>query len=163
MQLDKFEEWLRELRREDDLLVGELQIPFLDQEEPIEVCFVGQEGAVTEAQMSTLRSYLGRLDDLHQKAVERIFTEYQATVETYREAFREWKDDPDENAPYICAPEELASLLVYQTMFVPSSREVGTFGMGFWAKWEVEHGVGLRFEEWQITESGENSVHFQFE
>ncbi|EAT11592.1 hypothetical protein HF888_12275 [Bermanella marisrubri] len=162
MHLEKLEEWLRSLRQEDDLLVGEIRVPFLSQEDPIEVCFVGQQSAVTDNQLNTMRGYLERVEDYHAKAVERIFNEYQATIEISREAFREWKENPDVSAPRIDKPDELASLLVYQSMFIPAWREVGTFGMGFWAKWEVEHGVGLRFEDWQISEAGENAVHFQF-
>lgn len=163
MQLKNLDEWLDGLRQEDDLLVGELQVSFLRQKESIEVCFVGQEGAVTESQLDTLRGYLERLDSIHQQAVERIFADYQAGADSYRKAFLEWGEDPNENVPLVRAAEELAPVLLYQSLFIPSWKEVGIFGMGFWAKWEVEHGVGLRFEGWRISDAGENAVHFQFE
>ena len=58
MQLESLAEWLEGLRKEDDLLVGELHVPFLQQKESIEVCFVGQKRAVTESQQKTLLGYL---------------------------------------------------------------------------------------------------------
>ncbi|WP_447957402.1 DUF6985 domain-containing protein [Vreelandella sp. EE7] len=163
MQLGKLDQWLDGLLKEDDLLVGELQVPFLRQKEPIEICFIGQERMVTDSQLDTLRGYLERLDAVHQQTLERIFTDYQAGADSYRKAFQEWGEDPDENVPLVRSVEGLAPLLLYQSLFIPSWREIGTFGMGFWTKWEVEHGVGIKFERWQLSEAGENAIHFQFE
>ncbi|MCW8128680.1 DUF6985 domain-containing protein [Microbulbifer halophilus] len=162
MQLENLDEWLEGLRKEDDLLVGELHVPFLRQKELIEVCFVGQERAVTESQQNTLLGYLDRVDTIHKHTVERIFTDYQASVDIYRKAIQEWGEAPDENAPHVRSAEDLAPVLLYQSLFIPSWKGIGTFGMGFWAKWEVEHGVGLKFDGWRVSEAGENAVHFQF-
>lgn len=163
VQLENLAEWLEGLRKEDDLLVGELHVPFLQQKESIEVCFVGQKRAVTESQQKTLLGYLEQLDTIHQQAVERIFTDYQTNVDIYRRAFQEWGEDPDEHVPLINSAEDLAPILLYQSLFIPSWKDVGTFGMGFWAKWEVEHGVGIKFEGWRLLEAGGNAVHFCFE
>lgn len=163
MQLVIPNDWISALRQDDDLLVGNLSLPFLTQTEPVEVCFIGQESGVTEEQIATLSGYLAKADTIHQEALLRIFADYKISQESYRQAFREWGEDPDENAPRITRPEELATLLLYQTLFIPARTEVGTFGMGFWAKWEREHGIGLRYLEWKLSEAGENAIHFSFE
>nr|WP_275978010.1 hypothetical protein [Idiomarina rhizosphaerae] len=145
------------------MLVGELHVPFLRQKESIEVCFVGQKRAVTESQQKTLLGYLEQIDTIHRQAVERISIDYQANVDIYRRAFQEWGEDPDVHAPLVNSAEDLAPVMLYQSLFIPSWKDLGTFGMGFWAKWEVEHGVGIKFESWRLLEAGENSVHFRFE
>ncbi len=156
------ENWLSTLKRDDDLLIGYLTLPFLQQSQSIEVSFVNVNTEPSEVQLNTLHVYMEKLESIHKEVIRYIFQEYQSTVQVYRAFFNELGEDANANAPIITASDQLSSLLLYQSFFIPEIEKSGLFGMGFWAKWEQEHGIGVRFESWKISEIGECSIHFQF-
>lgn len=153
--------WLSTLVREDDCLTGEWPMTFGGRKGMVTVSFVTGAGEPTGRQVNTLTTYLEREGELSAKALAAIFERYQRTVEKYRTAFREWGEDPDALAPMTTDPEELLPLLELQTMFVPAEGE-GAFGLGFWSRWEREHGIGVRFSGWKVAEAGDGEVHFAF-
>lgn len=157
-------EWFDSLKRDDDLLIGELVVPFLEQMMSIEVSLVCAEGQrPTSVQRKTVDGFASRYDRIYVEVLQGIFRQYQSVVHRYREAFLEWGEDPDENAPLIKDSSELRDLVILQRLFIPKVDIVGTFGLGFWSKWEREHGVGVRYVDWSLDEVGESEVHFSFE
>jgi hypothetical protein len=155
--------WFASLRKKDELFIGEIAIPFLGQKPAIEVWFEcpGRKKP-SKVQRDTFEGYASETTRIHRDTLRRIFQRYQMVVKQYRTTFSEWGEDPDENAPLISKPSELSGLLVYQVLFIPDKRSTGTFGMGFWSKWEREHGVGVRYVNWSLDEVGNNEVHFSF-
>lgn len=153
--------WNENLKREDDLLIGELNLSFLGVSTKVEVCFIQKESSPSPIQLETLNGYLNNSESIHSVVAEAIYVEYRASLLNYRRAIVSWGENPDELAPIISDKCELAPLLIYQTLFIQDSEVPGEFGMGFWSKWEQEHGLGVKFVGWELGQLDENSIHYQ--
>lgn len=164
MELSQLNEWVKALRREDNCLAGSLSLPFGGRSVDVDVSIeVGETGVATDAQLATLGGLFERVSDIRGQVLDRVFGDYQKVVEKYRKAYREWGEDPDKNAPLVAGPEQLAPLLEPTSLFIPANYGAGTFGMGFWSRWEQEHGVGVQFVLWHLTDVGESAIHFDFD
>lgn len=153
--------WFKRLCREDDLLVGELELSFLGVDTTVEICFIQRGKAPSRIQIETINGYLQHLVEIHSAAANSIYAQYNASLADYRRAFTEWGSEPDEFAPFLSKAYELAPLLTYQSLFIQDAETTGEFGMGFWSKWEQEHGVGVKFVNWELQQVDENSIHYQ--
>jgi len=154
-------EWLKSLRREDDLLIGEMDLSFLGNSNKVEICFIQDNDCPSLSQIDTLAGYIKDLDKFHCVSAKAIFDAYKESNDLYRGAFIEWGENPDEFAPIVSQKQELESLVIYQSLFIQASESPGEFGMGFWCRWDQEHGFGIKFVDWCINDIGENSIHFQ--
>lgn len=99
---------------------------------------------------------LSRLHSLEDSVAAAAFKYYQFLVEAFRH-------DEEVQLPVASDAESLKQFYRLTTIFLPNEFEEGYFGLGFECEFEVEHGLGIRFRNWQIEEVGDEEVGFSLD
>lgn len=144
--------WKETLRIEHEALVGEATLSLLQADGPVALDFGGST-ALTPAMEAAVDALLARLPSMENNIAEVAFTSYQAI----------WAEFHDEDVfPEATDAKALKPFYQLQHIYLPEEPEVGRFGLGFECEWEIEHGFGLQFRNWQIVEIGGEAEAFSF-
>lgn len=134
---------------------GEQKIKFFGKEKTIILSIDGsEEGEFQQAQKDAYRNFVNNMDEIIEKVEDALFDYYQEIYMDYRESFD--SEEVDKLVPVIKEKEELAKLMTPTQLIIKRVRKNGIrrVGLLFDCTWEVEHGVGVKIENEEITEVG---------
>ena len=152
-------EWQDTLRvSEYEGVLAEVPIPFLQHESLVRIIFNVDTTTVEEAKQVErfVNQILNRLPSLEKSIATASFKYYQFLVEAFRH-------DEEVQLPVATDAESLKQFYKLTTIFLPNEFEVGYFGLGFKCEFEIEHGLGIRFRNWQIEEVGDEEQGFSLD
>ena len=163
MQSKQLRAWLGELEQEDRVKLGSFEHVFLGVPVDLEVHFAASaEQRVSPRQKATLRGFLSTRERLEKRLSKALFRRYQRIFALQHASYAASGIDVDDYLPAISEVAQLAPLLTLQSMYLPRRRAVGTFGLGFWAAWDREQGLGVRIVDWKVRCIGIFDAHRRY-
>ncbi|UOQ78739.1 hypothetical protein MUN84_09495 [Hymenobacter sp. 5516J-16] len=151
--------WKDTVRTDEfDDLVAEVSLNLLQATEPVRLCF-GVDTTLEEAKAAevVVNELLQKLPSLEGTIANAAFKYYQLLVKALSEY--------GESYSLPVADDAAALRQFYQLMAIhlPFELEAGHFGLEFRCEFEEEHGMGIRFRNWQIEEVGDGSEAFSLD
>lgn len=101
---------------------------------------------------------LTRLPALEEAVSAASFKYYQFLVEAFRKSYGD-----EVQLPVATDAASLEQFYQLTAIYLPNEFEEGYFGLGFECEFEIAHGLGIRFRNWQIEEVGDESEGFSLE
>ena len=135
--------------------IGEQKIKIFEQEKTIILSIDGsEEGEFQEAQKDAYKNFIHNMNDIIRKVEDALFDSYQEVYIDYREMFN--SEEVDKLVPIIKDKRELANLMSPTQLIIRRVRKNGIrrVGLLFDCTWEIEHGVGVKIENEEVTEVG---------
>jgi hypothetical protein len=151
--------WQDSLRvSEYEGVLAEVPLLFLQHECLVRISFNVDTTTIEEAKEveGFVNQILSRLPSLEEIVATASFKYYQFLVEAFRH-------DEEVKFPVATDAESLKQFYRLTTIFLPNEFEAGYFGLGFECDFEIEHGLGIRFRNWQIEEVGDEEQGFSLE
>lgn len=110
-----------------------------------------------ENQIQAFKKFEERKEEFEKQVKKAIFNYYNEVVGEYRDRYG---DSADELAPLVKVPDEMEKLLEFQSLNIPYSFEDDerVIGVLFKAKWEIEHGVAVKFVNEEVIEVGYQDI-----
>ncbi|MFX3617493.1 MAG: hypothetical protein ACE3JK_08190 [Sporolactobacillus sp.] len=134
--------------------VKEIKIEMMGKKRNLQVVIDAEEDADFEdIQIKAYKKFFANIESIVKDAEEAIFRYYQIESPKYRTQLNE--SDTQKRAPKIENIAELYPLVTPKQFIFPMVFE-GKREAGFLCDclWEIEHGVGVKFENEKITEVG---------
>lgn len=152
-------EWLETVREEPcEGIIAEMPLSFLQREGSVRLCFdVDATVANAKAASASVNQLLNRLPSLESTVADATFKYYLFLVKAFRKMY-----GCEVRLPKAANADALKSFYQLTTIYMPEEDELkgGRFGLGFECDFDIEHGLGIRFCDWQIEEVGEESEVF---
>ena len=154
-------EWQDTLRvSEYEGVLAEVPLLFLQHEGLVRINFNVDTTTVEEARQveEFVNQILSRLPSLQQTVATASFKYYLFLVEAFRKSYGD-----EVQLPVATDDESLKQFYKLTTICLPNEFEAGYFGLGFECEFEIEHGLGIRFRNWQIEEVGDEEEGFSLD
>ena len=153
---DPVNDWTKTLRIEFDQAVADAHLDFLQHSGQVRLYFNVDTTTVQAATAFTdsVNQLLGRLPSLQNAVADAAFDGYSLLVEQLGK---------EESLPEANDAKALLPFYKLTAIYLPNEPQEGHFGLGFECEFEEEHGMGIRFHNWQIEESGDESVAFSLD
>ncbi len=154
-------DWQKTLREEEyEGVTGEVSLVFLRQLRTVRLSFIAYATTVDEAKAAEpiVNQLLSRLPALEATVATAAFAHYLFLVEAFRTSYGDQVQLPE-----AADAEALKPFYQLTTIYLPNEPEAGYFGLGFECEFEEEHGMGMRFRNWQIEEVADHEAAFSFE
>ena len=158
---NKMSEWQETLRVEEyEGVIAEMPFVFLQRNSLVKLRFNVDTTTVEEAKNveGFVSQILTRLPSLEDVVSAASFKYYQFLVEAFRKIYGEAVQ-----LPIATDAESLKQFYQLTTIYLPNEFKEGYFGLGFECEFEIEHGLGIRFRNWQIEEVGDESEGFSLD
>lgn len=157
------ENWKEKLRLEDDELVTSYSSKVFNTEIPIRV--MGTSDKIHRRQEQVISQLITEESRWIEKAIVGIIDYYKEVYPDYKMG---WElGGADENTienylPKEINREKLLKLISPSEIYINPEEECdpGRFGFGLECEWDEEHGLGVYFDNWRITEVGGMDVAF---
>ena len=127
-------------------------MPLPQAKEPVSLHFGGAT-ELTPTMEEVVNVLLAKLPSMERTITETVFSSYQDMASQFGD---------EDDFPVAADAEALKPFYQLRTIYLPYEHEEGRFGLGFECDWEVEHGFGLQFRNWQIVEVGGEAEAFSF-
>lgn len=116
------------------------------------------EGEIEPRQVEIVRAILAYTTDLRPEFERALFAYYQADVDgTYCAYGPDGEKIPGSGPPKLTAPSQVWPLIdgpeIYIKSFFRTPAAV-EFELSFNCEWDPEHGLGVRYQDWQPVEFG---------
>jgi hypothetical protein len=154
-------EWQDTLRvSEYEGVLAEVPLLFLQHEGLVRINFNVDTTTVEEARQveGFVNQILSRLPSLQEAVATASFKYYLFLVEAFRKSYGD-----EVQLPVATDAESLKQFYKLTTIYLPNEFEAGYFGLGFECEFEIEHGLGIRFRNWQIEEVGDEEEGFSLD
>lgn len=152
-------EWQRILRiTEYEGVTADVSITFLKHTNLVKLCFNVDTTTIEEAREAKefVNQILKHLPGLENAVSMAAFKYYQFLVDAFR-------NDAEVQLPVATDTESLKQFYQLTSIYLPNEFAQGYFGLGFECEFEIEHGLGIRFRNWQIEEVGDESEGFSLD
>ena len=149
-------DWQETLRIEFDQAVADVHLDFLQYSGPVRLYFNVDTTTVEAAKAlsDSVNRLISRLPSLEDAVADAAFKGYSLLAEQIGE---------EEHFPKAHDVKSLLPFYRLTAVYLPTEPQEGHFGLGFECEFEEEHGMGIRFRNWQIEESGDESVAFSLD
>ncbi|WP_088825900.1 MULTISPECIES: DUF6985 domain-containing protein [Listeria] len=133
-----------------------IQLEFFGQKYEMQIVIDAEEDADFEiAQIESYKNFFLDINKRINDAEEAVFNYYQKESLNYREQFMS-EEDRKKFVPEITKKEEVYFLvtpkqIMFPMVFADDKREAGFLCE---CTWEIEHGLGIKFEDEIVTEVG---------
>lgn len=151
-------EWQESLRVDEyEGVRAEVPFTFLNHKGLLKLSFNVDTTTVEEAKNvgGFVNQLLERLPALEDAVSAASFKYYKFLVDAFRKSYGN-----EVQLPVAIDTESLKPFYQLTTIYLPNEFEEGYFGLGFECEFEREHGLGIRFRNWQIEEVGDESEGF---
>jgi hypothetical protein len=145
-------------RSVSDLWERPIDLPFLGQVRAVRLwVLIDEEGGIEPPQAEAYRDFIGRVNRYMGSAEEAILRYYRSVCDNYRGKMGIGADD-DPKVPLIGSVGELARLVTLEGVYFKYGCDKPTCGLLCDCTWEEEHGLGVLFEEGEVTDVGFQDV-----
>jgi hypothetical protein len=149
--------WTETLREKDGGVLAEVRLDFLQRRVSVPLLFNVETITLEAAEEFTdsVNELLRRLPDLAAVVADAAFSYYSSHIEPH--------ENLERRLPVVANANALLPFYKLTFIYLPTQPEAGYFGLGFEWQLEIEHGMGIRFRDWQLKEIGDESVLFPLE
>ncbi|WBA40769.1 DUF6985 domain-containing protein [Hymenobacter canadensis] len=144
---------------ETEGLMADVPLDFVPSKPLVRLMFdlSGQVQTLTPEMAAAAEAVLQQLPGLNQSVAEAAFEHFQMMRQMCGDIYNE-----EDELLTAADATELQALYQLQTIYFPEEPEIGRFGLSFVCQWEIEHGFGLQFRNWNIVEVGGEAEAFSF-
>lgn len=156
-------DWKNNLKSDDDELVTSYFSAFFKIEIPIR--FIGTADEVRPNQEALVTEMIEYEDRWIEESIRAILEYYKEVYPDYRMGWElNGSDDVtiEQYLPEEIDREKLLKLITPSELFIAEEEnyEPGRFGFGLECEWDIEHGLGVSFNQWKASEVGGMDVAF---
>lgn len=144
--------WKDTLRTEHGEMVAQASLNLLQANGPVQIYFGGAT-ELTPTIQEAVNALLIKLPSMESDIAEATFSSYEEMLAQYGD---------EDGFPVAANSVALKPFYQLTAIYLPEEPEEGRFGLGFECEWEIEHGLGLQFRNWQIVETGGAAEAFSF-
>jgi len=161
--ISSMELWLKNIKLQDDELITSYFSKFFNTD--ISIRFIGTNNQVHLNQANLVNDLIKNEISWIGKAIDALMQYYKETYPDYKIG---WKmSDLDDAAIEQYLPKEinqtkLLKLITPSEIYISPEDdcEYGAFGFGLECEWDIEHGLGVYFKNWEVCEVGSMVVAF---
>ncbi|MCU0437456.1 MAG: hypothetical protein MUC49_06030 [Raineya sp.] len=155
--------WLKNIKLQDDELITSYFSKFFNTD--ISIRFVGTNNQIQPNQANLVTDVIKNEIFWIEKAIDALIQYYKETYADYKIG---WElsnlDDAviEQYLPKEINQTKLLKLITPSEIYISpeESCEYGTFGFGLECEWDIEHGLGVYFKNWEVYEVGSMDVAF---
>lgn len=157
-------DWKIKLKREDDELVSIYESKFFDTE--ISILFIDSGDKLDSTQIALTNSIINNEHIWIENAISSITNFYKEAYPNYKTGWSSGDLSESEIEKYLPQKinrEKLLKLITPSEIYIGSIDQCqnGIFGFGLECEWDIEHGLGLQFDNWKVNKVGGNEVAFE--
>ncbi|MGK4568153.1 DUF6985 domain-containing protein [Flavobacterium sp. 3HN19-14] len=148
------------LQKQDTEIRSKIKSDYLSKKD-IDVIFWKSKGEISEKQKENLLEFVKREKELSEKIKLAIFEYYKSVYNDYRKGIdlanmEITKEQLEEILPTPTTPEMLFKSYEIATIHIQDDKncKFGTIGLEFDCDWDIENGLGVKIENWEIKEVG---------
>lgn len=164
-KIKKMDSWKEKLKLEDDELVTTYLSTVFKVE--ISIRLMGTSDKVHPKQEQIISQLITEESKWIEKAILAIIDYYKDTYSDYKLGWELGGTDEatiEKYLPQEINREKLFKLITPGEIYINQEEECesGRFGFGLACEWDVEHGLGVYFDNWEITDTGDMDVAFGY-
>ena len=154
------EEKKADLNMQNVEIKSKIKLAFLAQKD-IEVIFWNSKGKISKKQAENLSEFAKQEKELKEKIKLAIFEYYKSVYDDYKSGIdlantEITKEDLEKILPTPTTPEMLFKSYEIGNIHIQDDKncKLGTIGLEFDCDWDLENGLGVKIENWEIKEVG---------
>ena len=157
--------WKKNIKLEDDELVTAYSSVFFKTEIPIRL--MGTNDKIHPKQERIISQLITEESKWIEKTINSILDYYKQSYKDYKTGWELGGADEktiEQYLPKDINREKLIALISSGEIFINPEEQcaTGQFGFGLECEWDIEHGLGVYFNNWIVTDTGGMDVAFGY-